>query len=432
MAGFKGQFLSTIGLEHESIAMDTETVGNLLSSKLPKLVGDAWRNVCVTNDASIQFKAEPVKIGSKYYKINTHTSAYRNLPGAGHSGKILMGFELYTLPLEIPDFSRLIPPLFSVLIEAGDFTSHRASTHFHTGFANNLLALQNFVRIALELEPTFYRLGGMGGTHRGYTNQYNYCRPLMNAAAVPVGPRKSRSIGEIPPTKVPRTMEELLGITEARMQDKLQVSTMSHTRWVKVANPIAALDAETIQEFWASFGIDYVGTIQWKYHPVRYSGWNLFAIPKHGTIEARHCNQSLDAFLVIAVGKLCRAIAEMATKLNRREGRQFDAKNPFVEIDSASAIADIEKVISICQVKDVEDLPTPRELSIIYETIEKSHVEPLPAFPVKAHIRDYHVDAYLAALGKLEDVENPAEPNHVDIHTIVDKHLNQSLFDEKE
>lgn len=427
MAGFFGQTFETIGMEYESTSMTLQDAQRLISSKMGSLLGDSARNIVFTNDASVQFKASPVKFGSRTINLNNHTSAFNSFP-LNVQGGLLMGFELYILPLVIPDFARVIYPLFSVLEINGDYTSHRASIHFHGGFPNNLLMLQNMLRICLHLEPVLFRLGGMGGTHRGYSNQYNYCRPLLNAAVVPVNPRAiNRNSPEFPPGKVPRTYEELLLGRKGREN---QETSRAGTRWVKIVNPIAALNAKTIEEFWASFGVEYTQSISVKYHPTRYMGCNFFAVPKHKTMEFRHFNQSLDAGLTLAVGKFSRAIAEMAAKLSKREAAQFDVQDPFHEIPMGLAVGSIERIMGLCDEKEIENLPSQTELNILYETIENSHVEPLPDFPIKSHIGSdqFMVDSYLVKLGALTEVEAPRDANQVDIHTISEK----SIYDEKE
>lgn len=425
MAGFYGQTYETIGCEYESLSKDIEEIQVLLSRTLPRYLGEGWRNVVVTSDASVQFKSEKIYFGNKRFNVSIHTPAYRNLPGAGNNGTKVMGFELYILPNIIPDFERIVHPLFAILESSGDFTSHRASIHFHAGFPNNLTILQNMVRIGLHIDPVLYRLGGMGGTHRGYSNKYNYCRPMLNSAVVMVaGSSKKKSYPEGPIPRIPRTLEEL---REEDLPRRYTGSSMGKIRWVKVSNPVASLEAKTAEEFWACFGIDYTQNISVKYHPVRYAGINFFAVPKHKTMEFRHFNQSLDASLVVATGKFSRCTMELASRLSKRESYQFEMQNPFQEISMGQCVSSIERIVGLCQEKEIENLPSERELQILFETIENSRVETIPKNPVKTHIDSFTIDPYLVHLGKLEEVESPAESNHTDIHNIQDK----SLYDER-
>ncbi len=433
MAGFYGQQYKTLGMEYETAEIDVDTMMKTLPHRLEKMIGDSHRNVNITRDASIESKAEPLMFGRKIYMVSTHTKAYRLLPGVGRNGTKTLGTELFLSPLEIPDFARIVHPTFSILRFMGDYTSHRASTHFHVGFPNNLEALKSMLQVALNLEPVFYRLGGMGGTHRGYINKYNYCRPLLNSAVVVVNPTSKRSNGssEYPPQRVPKTYAELIEQRTRAREEVERLSKYGESIFCKIANPIAALSVSTIEEFWACFGMDYVQQISAKYHPVRYMGWNFFSVAKHKTMEARHFNQSLDAHLVVATGKFVRASIEMAGNLSSREREIFEILSPFEEIHISDAVTTIEKVMGICQSKGIEDLPSNSELRIIYETLEDSHVKPLPQENIRTHVdftqSGFVLDPYIMKLGKLERVENPESPCHVDIHNISEKE--QSIYD---
>lgn len=432
MTGLFGQFMNTLGMEYESIFVDRETATAYVREELPGLIGDAYRHVNIVRDASVEFNAELIKVGNSLLRFNMHTSAHKFLPGRGRNGARVMGFEAVINPLTMDEFPRVIFPLFGVFKSHGDFTSHRASIHFHVGFANNLNLLKNMLTIALHLEPVFYRLGGMGGTHRGYINNFNYCRPLLNSAVVPVAPSSQRDMRESIPDRVPRTLEELREYGKEKRR-KSNAAYSSGNAWVKISNPLQALKAETIQRFWASFGIECNNQPSFKYHPVRYSGWNFFSVFAHGTMEARHFNQSLDANLVVATAKLVRASIELSQHLSKRELSMFETVNPFEQISVGNAVESIQRVISFCEQKEVEYLPTEREQKLLYETIEKSKVLPIPQDSVKTHILAQHsflLDPYLVELGKLEYVENPKEAVFTDIHNISTQE--KSLYDSED
>lgn len=404
---FFGQFLDTIGVEYESTSMTTDDIRDLLAKKLSPILGNFASNIRTTRDASTEFFAERIKSGQSYIRISTHTPLANKLSGMGSGNQEVMGFEVYTNPMEIPELERLLYPFMFMLQNAGDFTSQRAAVHFHVGFANNLRLLKNLLRISLMLDPVLYRLGGMGGTFRGAVNAAAYARPLLNSAVVAVGRRLSLSM-------TPQEAEEVIN------QQKT-----NRNKFVQIINPMAALEATNIADFWASFGVSYTGDNH-KYHPCRYSGTNFFAVSAHGTIEFRHFNQCMDAPLIIAIAKFLRSTVELSASLGKNEAHQFEIIDSNKEISVGDAEEVVRKLVSLSFSKEIDNIPTESEVALILDTIAKSHFVPLPELPVKTHIRDFSVDHKLVEAGKLKYVEEFSEPKHVDIHNISGKEV--SIF----
>lgn len=390
MAGFYGEFLDTVGIEYEGIGLDRETVGQCIT----RMTRDYNQNtrVNVVHDASTEFNASYVRTNAGIVLVSNHTKEMSDILGRQIQGVRTMGYELVTYPLHVPELGKLLYPMVASLVNNGDFVSDRASTHFHIGFANNLVFLQSLLEISLMVDPVLYRLGGMGRTFRGRTNQCAYARPLLHSAAVNV---------------VTRNPEK---------------------RYAKVINPLAALSAKTIEEFWASFGVEYkLGGGSSKYHPSRYGGINFFSVPQHGTIEFRHCNQTHDVFMIIAVAKLVRGFTELSTCITEKELEGLSVVPSHVEISMGDATEILRKLLGLCRSHKIKNLPDDYEMEAILQTIEKSHFEEISELPVLTHIRDNvnTIPLELAQSGKLQFFREVLPPNAVDIHNIVYR----SIFD---
>lgn len=400
---FYGMYLDSVGVEYESTSFSTGEIAKILNSRLNPILGKFAENINVTRDASTEFVAEVIKSSSNFLKVSRHTELADRLSGMNQGNGMTMGFELYTNPLEIPDLAKLIYPLMFTLQSAGDFTSSRASVHFHIGYVNNMRLLKNLLRVCLMMEPVLYRLGGMGGTFRGGHNLAAYARPLLNSAVAFIG-RKAVTLNT-----TPEELQQMMQEAESGKQKK--------SKAVQVINASAALEADSIEKFWAAFGVNYKGTNS-KYHPCRYSGTNFFAINSHGTIEFRHFNQSMDASLIMAIAKFLRSTVELCTTLNKNESYQFDIVNSNDEISVGDSEEIIRRLVSMSYSKDIENIPSDNEISLILETIASSHFTPLPETPVKTHSRDFLLDPTVVELGKLQAVAKYLEPQNVDIHNI--------------
>lgn len=451
MSGFFGQYLGTVGIELEGIGLTREAVSDKLSNFMTAEVSS--RKISITRDASTEFFADMIKIGKNYFPISSHTSLARSLSSFG-SSRHTRGYEVITAPMELSELQPLLIRLMANLQNAGDFVSPRAATHFHIGFANNLRLLKNLLWICLSLDPIMYRLGGMGGTYRGKVNLSAYARPLLNSACVKVSDRtpgrllpgltleEAARILVTAPAEVPwdvredrdddddelreqENEEENFPIPQVPEEPVSNPETTIKGNFVQCINPMAALDSTTIQDFWASFSINYAGEND-KYHPSRYSGTNFFAIPAHGTIEFRHCNQSFDPFLVIAIAKFLRGTVEVSTVLNKHEVSSFEPINPNQEISTGQAVSVMERIMGLCKAREIENLPSQREMNIIFETLEESSFHPLPEMPVLSHKSGISIPTTIANSGKLQTFNEVLSPDFMDVHNIAER--NFSIF----
>jgi hypothetical protein len=422
--GFYGAYLETIGVEYESIGLSRDTFTGDVLPDLSRWIGDRARFVNLTRDASTEFVAEFVPVNNRGLWISSHTSPMRNLRGIGRGNAITMGYEIYTSPLTPSELESLILPLVGTLMKHGDFVSDRASVHFHIGFANSLNLMKKLLRVVLNVEPILYRLGGMGRTFRGHVNLAAYARPLMQpAAGIVVGNSERESI----PDEARRSEEAMrLYLSSLRTARNESRSSM---RYAEIINPLAALDAQSLAEFWASFSVAYKpGGGTNKYHGCRYSGTNFYAIPQHGTIEFRHFNQSQNPQLIVAIAKFLRAMVEMSTMLNKQEVGYFQPIHPREELSESDINDIVSNIVALCNNKEVEDIPTDDEVALILETIHESKFEILPEVPVLTHARDFSISNNLVNLGKLNIVPKVLPACNVDIHNIKENSI--SIFDE--
>lgn len=431
---FNCAYLDTIGIEFESVGLAKENVYEYLSSVMPVEMSNG--KLAVTTDASVQMFADRIRLGNRTFLMNAHAPGHDKIAHLS-SGKTTMGYEIVTSPLEIPELTRITLALTQALENMGDFTSPRASTHFHIGFANNLRILKNMLTVGLALDPVMFRLGGMGGTFRGATNNAAYTRPLMNSLAVPIVggilPNVSTAPVEFDPDDESHEEEGDLNeldefetaLSQASQSIQELLSKTKTGKYAQIINPEKALEARTLDEFWASFGIQYPSMDLDKYHPARYTGINFFGIPAHGTLEFRHCNQTLDPFLIIAVAKFLRAVVEMSTIIDKNELAQFVPVNPHVEISTGDAAEIVQRIMYVCQAKEIDPVPSRREIELLLDTIDNSHFEPLPETPVLIHLDNKRIRADMVKKGGLRILDEVLPSSSVTIHNI----KNVTLFD---
>lgn len=433
--GFSGTVLETVGTEYESIAFTQEFVAGTLVPLITRRVSPYGKYLTVTHDASSEFRAGIIPTSLGYMPLSKHTSEFSQYFARNMVDEKTYGFELVTSPLHIEQFPFLMYPTMTTLEKFGDFVSDRASVHFHVGFANNLRWLKNMLRISLSIDPILFRLGGMGRTFRGKINRAAYARPLLNSCAVPIYKPVLKNISM-------SEMEELNGdliipagastqSSNGISVEELRTFFREHTeKYAQIINPIAALDAHTLEEFWAAFGVVYrFGGGNAKYHASRYTGINFYAIPQHGTIEFRHFNQSTNPVLIVAIARFLRATTELATILTKREASSFEVIPSNDEISVGDAAQVIQKILAMCNEKEIEYLPTERDITLILETINDSKFVPIEPQPVVCHLKDQMVAADLVIKGKLKLFSSVLESKSVDIHNINSQTI--SIFDKE-
>jgi hypothetical protein len=289
--------------------------------------------------------------------------------------------------------------------------------------------MKKLLRVVLHVEPILYRLGGMGRKFRGHSNLAAYARPLLQPAAGTI------SAARLDRNSIPRGIR--LSDEEMRrvlLNQSRESETSGGTKgYAKVINALAALEATTLQEFWASFSVLYTqGGGTNKYHASRYSGTNFYAIPQHSTIEFRHSNQSQNPYLIIAVGKFLRAMVEMSTLLGKQEVGNFYPIHPSEELSMSDMTSIMENIVRLCHEKEVEEIPSNEDMTLILETLEKSSFVPIPETPVLTHAREFSIPENIVTLGKLEVVKKVLPSCQVDIHTITDYSICDAFNNRKE
>lgn len=384
---FYGEFLDTVGMEYEGIGLERDWMNSYFMSYLQTNYSDICKKISITRDASTEFKASAYNFNiGEIPWISEHTKEV-NIPYfmERKAGTRVMGYEIITHPLEIEELERLMYPLVNSLVYFGDFISDRAAIHYHIGYVNNLRLMQNLLKIGLYVDPVLFRLGGMGRTFRGRINNSAYARPLLHSTAA---------------------------YTQSNGPDK----------FVKAINPVAALNAETLVQFWASFGVKYsVGNGLSKYTPCRYAGINFFAIPMHGTIEWRHTNQTHDVYMLMAIGKFLRGITELSVYITPRELASLSIVPSLEEISVSDATEILSHLYHLCGDKGFKNLPSEEEMQDILNLLENSHFQKIEKIPVLTHLTGENANIIsrdLARTGKLEFLTKVLPPNHVDIHTI--------------
>jgi len=392
--GFFGQLFDTVGMEQEGISLDKENNLPTMINNMKKAYPYTGGQIAITHDASTEFNATYIRTNVGLILVSNHTPEMSSLFSDIKYENKIMGYELVTTPLEIPQLESLIYPLENYLVASGDFLSNRAAIHYHIGFGNNLRILQSLLKICLQIDPVLFRLGGMGRTFRGQINRSAYARPLLNSVAVNVSTRDTEK------------------------------------RYARIINPIQAMDAKTLTEFWAGFGVAYrSGGGSAKYAPCRYSGSNFYSVPQHGTMEFRHFNQSHDAYLIMAIAKFLRGIVELSTVINKRDLSTLEVVESNKEVSMSDALTIVNKIVSLCHGYELENLPDEEEVAVILEAISLSHFVEIPAIPVLTHVKDDSntISLEIAKMGKLEFFSKVLPPHYLDIHNI--KENPSSIYD---
>lgn len=463
---WEAKFLESVGMEKEGTVLTKEFVGE----KLPRLLMPYFPNkrvVNITRDASTEFVAEVIRINrSRNLSVSTHTLLAQHLNGMGRGNTKVYGYELYTNPLSISEMERLMFPMIYGLIGMGDSVSERAAVHFHVGFGQNLRLMKRLLKLCLAIDPILFRLGGMGGVFRGYSNQAAYARPLLTPVAVGIS-RDSSSIPSnrtptfLTPTdeefpseedeiqdflneevdeEEPQSLDEIREIISERRRQRSvnaarrrirEVETDAREfssnmgRYALIINPAQALGATDIETFWACFGV-HAANIQ-KAHPTRYTGCNFYSILAHGTMEFRHFNDSLNPHLLLSIAKFLRAVVDLSTQASKEDIMSFDILSPTQEVSMSDAVDVIARIMNLFRKNDIQDIPSEFEMEIILDTLENSRFIALPEIPPLCHVEGFYLSESQVKLGNLYMVDKVIPPNHTDIHNIQGRIV--SLFD---
>jgi len=452
------KFLDSVGMEKEGILLNKELMPDRLFPVLKNLFPNK-SVINITRDASTEFIADLLRIGpSRSLYVSSHTKASRNINGIGRGNSTVFGYELYTNPLSIEEMEKLVFPLIYTLVEMGDSVSKRAAVHFHVGFAQNLRLMKRLLKICLALDPVLFRLGGMGGTFRGYCNNAAYARPLLAPLAV----KLVQDSGTVPSslTFTNRTFrdtanaarnfarelernatgtssweepdedseefdEEIREEQEIDSSPRINVYNQLNFDYSLIINAEQALGAADIETFWASFGVSSRNIR--KTHPSRYTGCNFYSILAHGTMEFRHFNDSLNPILLISIAKFLRAVVDVSTQASKEDILSFSVYSPTEEISMADADEVMSRIVYLFHKNDIQNAPNRFEVNTLMETLEQSTFKPLSEIHPICHINDFALVESLRKRGNLKVVDVVSEPEHIDIHNIDRKFF--SLFD---
>lgn len=368
-----GQVLDTIGIELESIALSRDTATRILG-RLPAGLGNNFK---VTRDGSSEMNVYHVSAGNRTIMINSHTKGAEELLD-GRFPETTVGYELISVPMDIDNAEKTLYALLPSLECAGDFISERCATHIHIGAMKNIRFLKNALKLGLWFDEVFYSLAAMGqDKFRGYSNNAIYARPIVN------GPyfRHDSSFYQV-------------------------------LNWKK------ALEAEDLYEFFAAYGTNVNGDMH-KYHPGRYFSINLYSVPRIGTIEFRHFNQTFNPGLVSSVAKLCQLFTEISIKSGEKELRNLDVGDVFTLESPSHYLEKLYKLIDIGNRLDCdynlgkEDIPQLERIIYRYKGIGIKDV------PVLTHCRDFVVPSECISDGELQKAKvKPIPAGQVDIHNI--------------
>lgn len=372
-----GVVLDTIGIELESIALGREFVGRLLAG-LPDGLGNNFK---VHRDGSSEMNIYSVGIaGNRNNRVivNAHTKAAEDL---FHNSvpQSTIGYELISNPMDIDTAELSLWALLPRLEMNGDFISERCATHVHVGAMKNLGFLKNSLALGLWFDEVLYALAHLDGDiFRGYSNNANYARPLVN------GPHFHYD-----------------------------------GNFYQVLNWEQALDSQNIYEFFTTYGIDLENGELPKYHPARYFGINLYSVPRIGTLEFRHFNQSFNPSMVSAVSKVCQMFVEIAMKGKQKDFAKLEPGDTFSHESSSHYINKLYKFIGMANDYDCEYSLEKEDIYWLERIIMQYRGIGIKDTPVMTHCRDFNISMNTINEGHLLKCKvKPAKSSQVDIHNI--------------
>lgn len=149
------------------------------------------------------------------------------------------------------------------------------STHIHVAAGGlPVYTLKNMLRIWRFLEAVFFRLScAEMGYHRGTVRkQYAYCRPL--------------------------SMPLIIFDQNGRMRPSFDIA--------------ALLKADNLKDFFLGYGATDPATDPIRYHPARYTAFNLLPLLTIHTVEFRTFNETVNPYTIRTWVDLCKAVVNTA------------------------------------------------------------------------------------------------------------------------
>lgn len=213
----------------------------------------------LVRDASVETRVLSLyKTPIKYTNLKDNVIDYD-----GNLNSVLGGELTLSKPMSIEIFKNkdFIRNINSILCELnGEENSFRSSIHVHIDINNSvdrkiIKIYKNIIRLLNRGESLIYKLSSIFKEHRGVYNNYNYCRPIT-----------------------------LWGPACYRVSDGNY-----NYYFGQLFNSQKLLQANTVEEFFYLYG-DSLRFKNWKFHPVRYHGFNLFSLLRHGSLEYRTMN----------------------------------------------------------------------------------------------------------------------------------------------
>jgi hypothetical protein len=370
-----GQVLDTVGIELESLGLTRDRVARILGN----LINGLGNNFSVHRDGSSEMNAYHVALGNEKNAVfvNSHTEAAKDLFGR-NGNLVTTGYELISSPLDISTAEETLYALLPTLEYSGDFISERCATHIHVGAMKNLGFCKNALKLGLWFDEVFYSLAHMDGDKfRGYSNNAIYARPIVN------GPYFQYERG-----------------------------------YYQVLNWERALEADDLYEFFAAYGVNIESELP-KYHPGRYFSINLYSIPRIGTLEFRHFNQTFNPVLVSAIAKLTQLFVEVAMKVRFKDLKNFEPADVFQLRSPSHYITKLNHLLDLGKELDCEYFLEDYEFIELQRVIYSYNGIGVENVEVYTHCTDFNIGRNLINDGGLKKSRNkPIKDGHVDIHNI--------------
>lgn len=235
--------------------------------------------------------------------------------------------------------------LTCMLAESGEPAQNfRSGLHIHVSMPTSLRLLKTYVAMAANLEEVFFALGTQGYTFRGMLkNESAYCRPITQYG----------------PPCVP----------------------VSSNSWAQVFDIESLLLAPNTTMFWNRYGnVDPNRDVN-RYHPVRYTWFNLYALLAHGTLEFRNFNTTLNPYLIWAEVLFCKAFCEHCLSV----GMSKDAKIMLPQNSVFNGRSKSEILRTFEDFASGLNLPS-AVVNILGDTIQSAPEVCLPKSYIKSHL----------------------------------------------
>lgn len=307
----------------------------------------------------------------------------------GIGGNVTTGVELVSTPINFEEdyWKGLLKTLLVDLTKCGERDiSERASIHVHVYCPVNRQIFQNILKLGRITENLFFRIGGMGYKHRGISNDYAFCRPLVGKGphAVHVGRRGNYG--------------QCLNLDDILSRD---------------------FDMSKLVSLWGD-----IVSCQNKYVPVRYLWLNprniilaLFGMgnKNSSTLEFRIFNKSLNFRYLLAIISLCCEFVKVC---------MGEVVNPPIEIATPFDVEDSERLVALLHTYfgkiDASHLRTLEEIINLSPAIavsDKFIFSHLITNPVRGDTSHIHWENSNYRTKPI-DSEEISKPHTVDVHLL--------------